>query len=71
MGFDTNATSTDAADVTPGWMTHAGDCTIYSSLQNMKPTDGICTCGFGWSCVRLGDWSHMYSDEKKRQLGLI
>lgn len=43
--------------------THAGDCTIYALLQSGTPIDGICTCGYGWSLVRLGDWSKMYSQE--------
>lgn len=43
---------------------HAGDCTIYSALINGRPTDGICTCGYGWSLVRSGDWSQMYSAER-------
>lgn len=42
---------------------HAGDCTIYASLVNMTPLDGICTCGYGWECVRRGDWDKMFSEE--------
>jgi hypothetical protein len=46
---------------------HEFDCTIYRSLINGTPLDGICTCGYGWSLVRKGegDWSEMYSDERK------
>ena len=43
---------------------HAGDCTVYAALFNGSPTDGICTCGFGWQHVRKGDWSFMYSQER-------
>ncbi len=25
---------------------HDGDCSIYSSLCNNRPEDGICTCGY-------------------------
>ena len=47
---------------------HDGDCTIYSSLINGKPEDGICTCGHGWELVREGDWSQMYSQELQEKL---
>lgn len=43
---------------------HDGDCTIYSCLHNNRPIDGICCCGFGWECVRKGDWTQMYSVER-------
>ena len=43
--------------------THAGDCTIYRALMNNTPLDGICTCGYGWECVRCGDWNKMFSIE--------
>jgi len=42
---------------------HDGDCTIYSSLINGSPENGICTCGYGWQRVREGNWSEMYSRE--------
>lgn len=44
---------------------HDGDCTIYSSLMNKNPEDGICTCDFGWQVVREngGDRSELYSKE--------
>ena len=42
---------------------HAGDCTIYASLINGTPLDGICTCGYGWRCVRRSDWDNMFSVE--------
>lgn len=47
---------------------HSGDCTIYASLVNEMPTDGICTCGYGWSIVRRegGDWREMLSDERRK-----
>lgn len=47
---------------------HAGDCTIYAALRNGSPTDGICTCGHGWSLVREGDWSEMYSKERQEDV---
>lgn len=49
---------------------HAGDCTIYAALINGSPTDGICTCGYGWSIVSKGDgdWSEMYSEELSNKL---
>ena len=28
---------------------HWGDCTFYASMVNRRPTDGICTCGYGWT----------------------
>lgn len=46
---------------------HAGDCTIYSSLINGMPYDGICTCGYGWDCVRNGDYRNMFSKERENQ----
>lgn len=45
-------------------LAHAGDCTIYAALMNDSPIDGICTCGYGWSLARKGDWSEMYSRER-------
>lgn len=42
---------------------HSGDCTIYASMCNGEPTDGICTCGYGLRKVRQGDWSQVYSKE--------
>lgn len=44
---------------------HAGDCTIYAALCNDHPTDGICTCGYGWRLARKGDLSQMYSQERE------
>lgn len=44
---------------------HDGDCTIYALLENHNPTDGICTCGYGWECVRKSGYrSEMYSHER-------
>jgi hypothetical protein len=45
---------------------HSGDCTIYSSLINGRPFDGICTCGYGWEQVRKGTYAEMFSEERKR-----
>ncbi|MBS3080693.1 hypothetical protein J4221_04430 [Candidatus Pacearchaeota archaeon] len=43
---------------------HTGDCTIYSSLINGNPEDGICTCGYGRKKVMAEvDYSEMYSQE--------
>lgn len=48
---------------------HSGDCTIYRSLVNRSPEDGICTCGYGWSLVRRdADWSQMYSEERSSEM---
>jgi hypothetical protein len=48
---------------------HSGDCTIYRSLINQSPEDGICTCGYGWSLVRRdADWSQMYSAERSEAM---
>lgn len=47
---------------------HAGDCTIYASLINRKPTDGICTCGYGLQQKREGDFSQTYSNELEKKL---
>ena len=44
---------------------HAGDCTIYAALINGCATDGICTCGYGWSQLRQGDPSQMVSAERE------
>lgn len=44
---------------------HDGDCTIYASLNNGRPYDGICTCGFGWQQIRKGDYSQIYSKERE------
>jgi len=47
---------------------HDGDCTIYASLINNSPTDGICTCGYGWRQVRKSNWDHMYSEEREAKM---
>lgn len=44
---------------------HDGDCTIYSVMTG-RPIDGICTCGFGWSERKRGNWNEMYSEERKK-----
>lgn len=45
---------------------HAGDCTIYSSLCNQRPTDGICTCGYALRKQReVGEEDDFYSEERK------
>jgi len=44
---------------------HDGDCTIYASPVDRHPEYGICTCGYGWRCVRKGNWSKMYSRERE------
>jgi hypothetical protein len=50
---------------------HAFDCTIYSSIMNGRPCDGICTCGYGWKIVRSsGDFSQMYSKERLETMSL-
>ncbi|MBF0098696.1 MAG: hypothetical protein HQM05_15330 [Magnetococcales bacterium] len=45
---------------------HDGDCTIYSSMINGAPWDGICTCGYGLSVLRegKGDHSQLLSQER-------
>lgn len=53
----------------PAAETHSGDCTIYATLVNGRPEDGICICGYGRRLMtRSGDWSQMYSDERKKQM---
>lgn len=42
---------------------HAGDCTIYASLSNGSPTDGICTCGYGFG-KGFAEASNCFSMEK-------
>jgi hypothetical protein len=44
---------------------HDGDCSIYASMVNQCPEDGICTCGYGHQMRRECDYSHMYSDERR------
>ena len=51
-----------------GWKSHISDCTVYAALENGYPTDGICTCGYGWSKVRTGDWSQMYSEQRNANM---
>ncbi len=46
---------------------HDGDCTIYSSLSNRMPEDGICTCGYGHQLKGEADRSEMYSEELKEK----
>jgi hypothetical protein len=48
---------------------HDGDCSIYSSVINGRPEDGICCCGYGIQVRRhLGDDSQMYSAERLESL---
>jgi len=60
VAFDVNLHHTN-----PPFAGHAGDCTFYRALCNGNPTDGICTCGYGWSlvCLGEGDESQLYSPE--------
>jgi hypothetical protein len=45
---------------------HAGDCTVYSSMQNNHITDGICTCGYGHRQQTSESFAmdNMYSQER-------
>ena len=45
---------------------HAGDCTVYSSMQNNRITDGICTCGYGHRQQTSESFAmdNMYSQER-------
>lgn len=45
---------------------HFKDCTIYDSLTNGKPTDGICTCGYGFRVLQESKMdSEMYSRARR------
>ena len=44
---------------------HSGDCTIYASLVNGMPYDGICTCGVGFERIREGSHDDMFSEERE------
>jgi len=59
---DIAAVQADALENAPPRL-HAGDCTIYASLVNGTPLDGICTCGYGWERIRHDDWTCMFSQE--------
>ena len=45
---------------------HDGDCTIFASILNNNPTDGICTCGYGLSLIRKLNGSQIFSDERRK-----
>lgn len=50
---------------------HDGDCTIYASLCNGEPWDGICTCGGGARRARRDgsdQYQHMLSPERFRAM---
>lgn len=49
---------------------HDGDCPIYACLDNGRPENGICVCGYGWDYLtrNAGDYSELYSDELKRKI---
>jgi hypothetical protein len=52
----------------PACTQHWGDCTYYSSLMNDRPTDGVCTCGYGWTMFADSggvDESQLYSEERR------
>jgi len=44
---------------------HAGDCSVFASLQEGIHENGICTCGYGLHLIRQGkrNDTQMYSDE--------
>ena len=44
---------------------HAGDCTIYAAYDPDDPLSGICTCGYGWRQVRVGNHKEMFSPERE------
>lgn len=43
---------------------HDGDCTIYASIKNNCPTDGICTCGYAHEQKILGNKDAIFSNER-------
>jgi hypothetical protein len=43
---------------------HAADCCFWASVVNGRPTDGICTCGYGMKCRDTGDYSQQVSEER-------
>lgn len=50
---------------------HSGDCTIWATLDNRNPTDGICICGAGLKHLRQnGCVCELYSDERLKLMGL-
>jgi len=44
---------------------HSGYCTIYASMSNGDPTDGICTCGYGLYKKYSSDYSELFSKERE------
>lgn len=50
------------------FLNHAGDCSIFKSIENNEITDGICTCGYGSHCLSEGDPTKMYSLERLESL---
>src|SRR5690606_4753530 len=54
----------EAAEARFRYHGHAGDCTIYASLDNGNPTDGICTCGFALRESRAGRPADFLSAER-------
>jgi hypothetical protein len=51
---------------------HSGDCSIYSSLINGNPEDGICTCGYGRQVMTdTGDQRELYSDELIEKIACV
>jgi len=46
---------------------HVSDCAIFMSLVNDRPEAGICTCGYGWALRRTGDWSQVFSEERREK----
>jgi len=48
---------------------HSGDCSVYASLHNGRPEDGVCTCGYGLQVMReTGDNKELCSEELKGKL---
>lgn len=48
---------------------HSVDCTIYASIHNQLPTDGICTCGYGLKILKkYNNDSKIYSEERSKAM---
>lgn len=47
---------------------HDGDCSIYRSLSNGCPHDGICTCGYSHERLFECDSSQMFSEERLKAM---
>lgn len=49
---------------------HDDDCSIHDGYDEYYPASGICTCGYGLECERMGDHSQLYSRDRQGHIDI-